>query len=342
MSYDKGETQGWRIGVLGDGGWGTTIALHLHRRGYPVTLWGAFPDYVAFVQQKRENVKFLPGVPIPSGLTMTADLAAAVQGAQLVVLAVPSQFMRGVCKKLKDLEGVETRIWVSVAKGIEQQTLCRMSEAIRQEMPAKRFCVLSGPSHAEEVARFIPTTAVIASEDVAAAQAAQHAFSSELFRIYTSSDVIGAEMGGALKNVMAIAVGISDGMGYGDNTKAALMTRGLDEITRLGIALGAKAETFAGLSGMGDLITTCVSRHSRNRNFGEMVGKGMSAEDALKQTEMVVEGVQTTKSAHALAKKLGVEVPIIEEVYAVLYERKSPEKAVHDLLKREPKSEIER
>ncbi len=341
MPYSQGSTRNWRVGVLGDGGWGTTIALHLFRRGYPCTLWGAFPDYVEFVKKKRENVKFLPGVPIPKGLALTADLGEALEGAQLAVLAVPSQFMRGVCKKLKPLD-TNSKIWLSVAKGIERGSLCRMSEVVRQEMAAEKFCVLSGPSHAEEVARFIPTTAVIASNDGAVAADAQKVFSSELFRLYTNDDIVGVELGGSLKNVIAIAVGISDGMGFGDNTKAALMTRGLEEITRLGLAMGAKASTFSGLSGMGDLITTCVSRHSRNRNFGQMIGEGMKMNDALKQTEMVVEGVQTTESAHALIKKHGLEAPIIEEVYQVLYKSKAPEKAVRDLLRREPKLEIER
>ena len=341
MPYGKGGTRYWRIGVVGDGGWGTTLALYLHRRGYRTVLWGAFPDYVEFVKNKRENVKFLPGVPLPRGLTLTANLAEAVVDARLVVLAVPSQFMRGVCKKLSAFES-NAKIWVSVAKGIEQGSLCRVSEVIRQEMKAQNLCVLSGPSHAEEVARFIPTTAVLASEKLDAARAAQQVFSSELFRLYINDDVVGAELGGALKNVIAIAVGISDGMGFGGNTKAALMTRGLDEITRLGLAMGAKAQTFAGLSGMGDLITTCISRHSRNRNFGELIGRGMSMKKALMQTEMVVEGVQTTQSAHALAKKVKEEVPIIAGVYEVLYKGKRPEQAVHDLLKREPKLEIER
>ena len=341
MRYGKGKTRDWHVAVVGDGGWGTTLALYLHRRGYRTVLWGAFPDYVEVVKKKRESTKFLPGVPLPRDLGITSDLAEAVEDARLVVLATPSQFMRGVCKRLRAFD-TQKKIWVSVAKGIEKGSLCRVSEVIQQEMKAPHLCVLSGPSHAEEVARFIPTTAVLASKSRDVVRTTQQVFSSELFRLYTNDDVVGVELGGSLKNVMAIAVGISDGMGFGDNTKAALMTRGLDEITRLGLAMGAKARTFAGLSGMGDLITTCVSRHSRNRNFGELIGRGMTVKKALKQTEMVVEGVETTRSAHALARKYGVDIPIIEEIYAVLYKAKRPGQAVHDLLKREPKLEIER
>ncbi len=338
--YSKGDTRNWPIGVVGDGGWGTTVALYLHRRGYRVRLWGAFPEYVEQVKKRRENSKFLPGVRIPRDMELTADLAEAVADARLVVLATPSQFMRSVCKKIKPLAN-GGKIWVSLAKGIEVSTLMRMSEVIREEIPARKFCVLSGPSHAEEVAREIPTTAVIASDDARVAQEAQHVFSSEVFRLYRNDDIVGVELGGALKNVVAIAVGISDGMGFGDNTKAALMTRSLDEMSRLGVAMGAKAQTFAGLSGMGDLITTCVSVHSRNRNLGHMIGQGMSLQKALKQSEMVVEGVQTTRSARALAKKYNVDVPIIEEVHAVLFSGKSPKQAVHDLLKRVPEVEFE-
>ncbi len=340
MTHTAADKTPVRVSVIGDGGWGTALALHLHRRGISCLLWGAYPEYVDFLKHRRENVKFLPGVTIPGDLPISADTGQAMAHADLVVLAVPSQYMRGVCKKLVPFVKKEV-IWVNVAKGIERGSLCRMSEVMAQEIGAKRYCVLSGPSHAEEVMRCLPTTAVAASEDMDAARTVQKIFFSESFRVYTNSDVVGVELGGSLKNVIAIAVGISDGMGYGDNAKAALMTRGMVEISRLGLALGARAQTFAGLSGMGDLITTCISHFSRNRNFGQWIGQGMDVQRALKQTEMVVEGVGTSESAKMLAKKCKVEVPIIDEVYSVIYESKSSEKAVRDLLRRDPKSEIE-
>jgi len=329
-----------KIAVIGDGGWGTTLAVHLANKGCPVTLWGPFPDYIEFLRQKRENKKFLPGIVLPSEMDLTADIREAAQGAGVIVVAVPSHFMRGVMETLRggDFGGA---IFVSVSKGIENDTLRRMSQVIAEVLRPKRLAVLSGPSHAEETARGIPASVVVASKDHDDAKKVQKLFSSPAFRVYSSTDVVGVELGGSLKNVIAIAAGICDGLGFGDNSKAALMTRGIAEMMRLGVALGGKAQTFSGLSGVGDLITTCISRHSRNRNFGEMVGKGMSVREALASTEMVVEGYRTAKSVHQIYKKSDVQMPIAEEVYKVLYDGKKPLKAVEDLMMRDLKAEHE-
>lgn len=329
-----------KIAVIGDGGWGTTLAIHLSHKGLPVTLWGPFPDYIEFLRQKRENKKFLPGIILPAEINLTADIREAVQGAGMTVVAVPSHFMRGVMEKLQGVD-IGDAIFVSVSKGIENDTLKRMSQIIAEVLGPKRLAVLSGPSHAEETVRGIPTSVVVASKDHDDAKKVQKLFSSPTFRVYSSTDVVGVELGGALKNVIAIAAGISDGLGFGDNSKAALMTRGIAEMMRLGVALGGHAKTFSGLSGIGDLITTCISRHSRNRNFGEMVGKGLSAQEALGATEMVVEGYRTAKSVHQIFKKSDVQMPIAEEVYKVLYEGKKPLKAVEDLMMRDLKAEHE-
>ena len=310
------------------------------KKGCAVSLWGAFSDYIELLKEKRENVKFLPGVSIPHEVGFTADINEAVRGASLIVVAVPSHFMRVVMERLSgvDLGGP---IFVTVSKGIENDTLKRMSEIIGEVLKPERIAVLSGPSHAEETARGIPTSVVAASKNSEDAKFVQKLFNSNTFRVYTNSDVVGVELGGALKNVIAIAAGISDGLGFGDNSKAALMTRGIAEMMRLGIALGGSAKTFSGLSGIGDLITTCISRHSRNRNFGEMIGKGLSVEEALKSTEMVVEGYRTTKSVHQICEKSNVQMPIAQEVYKVLYEGKKPLKAVSDLMMRDLKAELE-
>ncbi|HRZ87209.1 MAG TPA: NAD(P)H-dependent glycerol-3-phosphate dehydrogenase [bacterium] len=329
-----------KIAVIGDGGWGTTLAVHLQKKGNNVFLWGAFPDYVEFMRQKRENKKFLPGIEIPHELGLTGDIEEAVHAAKMVVLAVPSHFMRGVLQQFPSRKWDDT-IFISVSKGIENDTLKRMSEVIGETVRPKKVAVLSGPSHAEETARGIPTSVVVASRDHEDAKAVQTIFSSPSFRVYSSTDVVGVELGGSLKNVIAIAAGISDGLGFGDNSKAALMTRGIAEMMRLGVALGGKPQTFSGLSGIGDLITTCISRHSRNRNFGEMIGNGKSVEEALRSTEMVVEGFRTAKSVHQIYSRTNVKMPIAEEAYKVLYEGKKPLKAVEDLMMRDLKAEAE-
>lgn len=326
------------IAVLGDGGWGTTLAILLSGKGFDVTVWGVFPDYITLLKEQHENIKFLPGVKIPEKVKLTSSLGEALRGKELVVLAVPSQFMRGVLMMVK-MEDVSGKAFVSVTKGIENSTLKRMSEIINEVLGKQKVAVLSGPTIALEVANGVPTTAVVSSEDAIFAKTVQDIFMTDRFRVYAANDVIGVEMGGSLKNIIAIAAGASDGLGFGANAKAALLTRGLVEIVRLGAAMGARKETFYGLSGLGDLTTTCVSQYSRNRWLGEEIGKGKKLKEILKETDMVVEGVTTTKSAFDLAKKYKVDMPITSEIYRVLYENKDPKQAVHDLMTRSAKAE---
>ncbi|MBL7069165.1 MAG: NAD(P)-dependent glycerol-3-phosphate dehydrogenase [Candidatus Omnitrophica bacterium] len=326
------------IAVIGDGGWGTTLAIHLSHLGHSIRLWGVFPDYIDILKSKKENIKFLPGIKIPDSIKLSSDIAEVVDGAGLIILAVPSQYMRSVLKRLrKDKHCVN---FVSTAKGIERKTLLRMSEVVNEALGDVKLSVLSGPSIAYEVARRMPTTIVAASEDKDFAKETQALFTTENLRIYTSSDIIGVELGGSLKNIVAFASGVADGLGFGANSKAAILTRGMQELTRLGSAMGAKRETFSGLSCMGDLVTTCMSRHSRNRWLGEEIGKGRDIGEVIKSTEMVVEGFTTTKSAYELAKRVNVEMPITNEAYKILYEKKDPKKAVKDLMTRTPKDEI--
>lgn len=326
------------IAVIGDGGWGTTLAVLLAKKGFDVSLWGAFPEYTEIVRKSRENVKFLPGTKIPDGVMLTHSMADAIKGRDLVVLAVPSQFMRGVLTILKG-EDISGKRFISVVKGIENGTLKRMSEVIFECLGKQKLAVLSGPTIALEVANLSPTTAVIASDDAVLAKDAQNAFITDRFRVYTSDDMLGVELAGSIKNIIAIAAGGLDGLGFGTNAKAALLTRGLVEMARLGVVMGAKRETFYGLSGLGDLTTTCVSRYSRNRWLGEEIGRGRKLKAILKETDMVVEGVSTTKAVYELAKKYDVEMPITAEIYKVLYENKDPKIALHDLMTRAPKQE---
>jgi len=327
-----------KISVIGDGGWGTTLAMLLVSNGHKVNMGGAFPDYIRQMEKTRQNDKFLPGIKLPDSLELTSDIAPAVNGSEVVVTAVPSQHMREVTKKLKGLD-LQGKLIVSVSKGIENQSLMRMSEVITDVLGNVKIGVLSGPTISYEVARGLPTTVVAASEDETAAKQIQDLFMSDNFRIYTNTDVIGVELGGSLKNVIAIAAGICDGLGFGVNTKSGLLVRGIVEISRLGSALGAKHETFYGISGLGDLVTTCVSTHGRNRWFGEEIGKGKSSRDILKGTEMVVEGVGTAKSCYELCKENDIEMPIANEVYNVIFEGKDPLSAVKNLMTRKKKSE---
>jgi len=327
------------IAILGDGGWGTTLAILLSRKGFKVSMWGAFPKYTDYLNKKRVNIKFLPGIKIPRNIEITHSLKNATVNKQLIILAVPSQYLRNILNKFKRINYLKDAIYLSVVKGIEMGSLKRMSEVIYGELGNIRSAVLSGPTIAHEVAQDIPTTAVIASGDRNLREYLQNIFMTERFRIYTNDDVIGVELGGSLKNIIAIACGISDGLGFGTNTKAALLSRGLVEISRLGVAMGAKAKTFAGISGLGDLVTTCVSLYSRNRFVGEQIGKGKTLKQIQKHMQMVAEGIPTTKSAYALSSKYKVEMPITREVYAVLYKNKSPFKAVRDLMTREKKEE---
>jgi len=327
------------IVILGDGGWGTTLAILLARKGLKVTIWGAFPGNISYMDKNRENKKFLPGIKIPGGINLTGSLEDAVRNKDLIVLAVPSQYMRSVLKKVKQLEYPRKAIYLSVTKGIEIGTLKRISEVIRSELGAVKLAVLSGPTIAHEVVKGVPTVAVIASADRKINKFLQDIFMTDRFRIYTNKDVIGVELGGSLKNIIAIACGISDGLGFGANTKAAILARGLAEISRLGAAMGAGSRTFSGISGLGDLVTTCISPYSRNRLVGEKIGQGKSMQQVTSHMQMVAEGVPTARSARALSLKYKVDMPITKEVYNILYKNKPALKAFKDLMAREKKEE---
>ena len=290
------------IGVIGAGSWGTALAYLLYQNGHDVTLWSIVEAEVELLTTKRENPDKLPGVKLPDSMVITSDLQEAVSGKDVLVLAVPSLFVRSTACKMKEYVG-KGQIIVNVAKGIEDGTLHTLSQVIGSELPQAEIAVMSGPSHAEEVGQGIPTTIVVGARNRETAEYLQNIFMSNVFRVYTSPDVLGIELGGALKNVVALAAGIADGLGYGDNTKAALITRGITEIARLGMAMGGKLETFSGLSGIGDLIVTCASMHSRNRRAGILIGKGYSYEEAMKEVNMVVEGVYSAKAAIGLAEK---------------------------------------
>jgi len=328
-----------KISVISDGGWGTAIALTLLDNKQDVTLWGMFPEYIEEMKTAKENFKFLKGIPLPDTLKLSSDIKSAIEDSDIIILATPSQFMRNSLELIKPLK-YQDKIFIDLAKGIEVGTLKRMSEVVEEVLGDVTYVALSGPSHAEEVAKKLPTTVCASSTNLEAAKTVQSIFNNDYFRVYTNDDVIGAELGGALKNIFAIAAGIIDGMGLGDNTKAALMTRGIVELSRLGIALGGKQKTFSGLTGLGDLIVTCTSQHSRNRFVGEQLGKGKTLDEIIESMGMVVaEGVKTTQSTYFLAKKLGVDTPIVNEIYAALYEDKSPRQGIKDLMNRAPKAE---
>lgn len=328
-----------KIGVLGDGGWGTTLSVLLSNKGYTVTLWGAFPKNIAEIEKNRENKKFLPGIKIPVKIKITDNLRLAVEDKDLIVLAVPSQHIREILKKVKLTNYDRKAIYLSVTKGIEIKSSMRISEVIRSELGKIKLAVLSGPTIAREIAQRIPAAAVVASHSLKVRKTIQNIFMTDRFRIYTNDDIIGVELGGSLKNVIAIACGACDGLGFGTNTKAALLSRGLAEISRLGYAMGAKIKTFSGISGLGDLVTTCTSPLSRNRFVGEELGKGKSLKDIINHQAGLAEGVPTAKSAYALSLKYGVDMPITREVYSVLYNNKPVLKAFKDLMAREKKEE---
>ena len=328
-----------RLAVLGGGSWGITLALHLHDAGHEIRLWEYDPTAALRLTKDRGNDVLLPGVRLPTGIPVSNDLTETLPGMEGVVFAVPSHGMRWTAES--SCPHWPRGAWaVSVSKGLEETTHLRMSQVLEAALPAgTRVAALSGPSHAEEVSRRIPTTLVAASNDGSLAVRIQDAFHSPALRVYTSGDLVGVELGGALKNIIAIAAGILDGLGMGDNTKAALMTRGLHEITRLGVTLGAREKTFSGLTGMGDLVVTCMSRHSRNRLIGEKIGAGATLQKALAEMVMVAEGVRATRSAYELAERSGVDVPIISEVYRVLFEDKPASRAIKDLFARSAKPE---
>lgn len=327
-----------KIGVIGAGSWGTALARLLCNNGHHVTVWSIIEAEIEMLRNEHEHKDKLPGVELPREMEFTTDLQAAVEGKDLLVLAVPSSFTRATAHSMKEFVAQGQRI-VNVAKGIEEKTLMTLSEIIEEEIPQADVAVLSGPSHAEEVGKDMPTTCVAGAKTRETAEFIQNLFMNQNFRVYTSPDILGIEVGAALKNVVALAAGIADGLGCGDNTKAALITRGITEIARLGTAMGGKFETFAGLSGIGDLIVTCASMHSRNRRAGILIGKGATMDEAMEQVKMVVEGVHSAKAAKALAEKYEIDMPIIAEVNAVLFENKPAKEAMTDIMCRDKKPE---
>lgn len=327
-----------RIGILGAGSWGTALAILLHDNGHDVTVWSIHEEEVETLNTTRRHERKLPGVEIPEGIAFTTDMKETMSDKDVCVLAVPSPFIRSTCQKMKQYVRAG-QIIVNVAKGIEENTLYTLTDIIEEELPYADACVLSGPSHAEEVSRRLPTTCVVSSRTRKTAEYLRSVFVSPVFRVYISPDMLGIELGGALKNVIALAAGTADGLGYGDNTKAALITRGIAEIARLGIKMGGKPETFYGLTGIGDLIVTCASMHSRNRKAGYLMGQGYTMEEAMKEVQMVVEGVYSAKAALELSRKYQVEMPIVEQVNKVLFENKNAEEAVKELMLRDKKIE---
>lgn len=332
-----------RVAVLGAGSWGTSLAIVLAENGHDTLLWTHRKEQAEEISNQHRNAKYLPETILPENLNATDDMEKAISHAEIVVMAVPTKGIRETCKKmLKTLD--KKVLFIHVSKGIEPNTLLRISDIIKEEIPAEfieEIVVLSGPSHAEEVVLHHPTTVAAACEDIVAAERVQDLFMNQYFRVYTNNDVIGVEIGGALKNVIALAAGAVDGLGFGDNAKAALITRGLAEISRLGVKMGANPLTFSGLAGMGDLIVTCTSVHSRNWRAGNMLGKGYTLDEILEQMGMVVEGVRTTKAAHQLAEKYDVSMPIAEALYSVLFEDKNPRQTVEELMLRVKKQELD-
>jgi glycerol-3-phosphate dehydrogenase (NAD(P)+) len=327
-----------KAGIIGAGSWGIALSTVLAHNGHDVEVWSILEDEVEMLRTKREHVQKLPGVKLPEQIRFTTDLEDTIKGKDLVVVAVPSIYVRNTARQMAPFVK-EGQLVIDVAKGIEEDTLLTMTAVIREEIPQANVGILSGPSHAEEVGRAMPTTVVAGSKKKATAEYIQNFFMNEYFRVYTSPDVLGIGIGGSLKNVIALAAGMADGLGCGDNTKAALITRGIKEISRLGLKMGAYEETISGLSGMGDLIVTCASRHSRNRKAGYLMGQGYSMDEAMKEVHMVVEGVYSAKAALALGKRYDLELPIIQEVNQVLFEGKSVRDGVTDLMMRDRKEE---
>ena len=327
-----------KIGIIGGGSWGIALAVLLRRNGHEITVWSALEQEIAMLKERHEH-KMLPGVRLPEDMVFTAQEQEAADAKDLLVMAVASSYTRETVHRFGPYIAPRQKI-LNVAKGIEEHTLMTLSEIIEQEIPQADVAVMSGPSHAEEVGRGLPTTIVVGAKSRATAEYIQNLFMNEVFRVYTSPDILGMELGGALKNVVALAAGIADGLGYGDNTKAALITRGITEIARLGIAMGGKFETFCGLTGIGDLIVPCASMHSRNRRAGILIGQGKSYEEAMNEVQMVVEGVYSAKAAMKLAEKYNIQLPIIEQVNQVLFGGKSADQAVKELMLRDKKLEV--
>lgn len=329
-----------KVGIIGAGSFGTAVGILLSNKEYEVRIWDRKKELINEINTCRENRRYLPGIKVPDSLVGEDNIRKAVCNADAVIMAVPSSAVRGMCMELTDIIK-ENQVLISLVKGIENGTFKRMSQIMEEFYPCNPIGVLSGPSHAEEVSRNIPTTVVSSSKSLETAEFIQDLFITSEFRVYTNLDIIGVELGGAVKNIIALAAGVSDGLEYGDNTKAAIMTRGIAEIARLGVVLGAQPQTFAGLSGIGDLIVTCTSMHSRNRRAGILIGKGKTVEEALEEVKMVVEGVNTTKSVYELANKINIEMPITSELYKILYEKKPAKDAVLELMLRDKRHETE-
>lgn len=329
-----------KVSVIGAGSWGIALAVVLQKNNHDVTVWSIIEDEIKMLDEKREHLDKLPGVKLSEKMVFTTDLEAAIKGMDMLVLAVPSPYIRSTSKNMAPFVA-DGQLIVNVAKGIEEDTLLTLPQIIEEEIPQAKVAVLSGPSHAEEVGRGLPTTVVAGAKKKEIADYIQEVFMNETFRVYTSPDMIGIELGAALKNVIALAAGMADGLGYGDNTKAALITRGIKEISRLAFAMGASAETLSGLSGIGDLIVTCASKHSRNRKAGMLMGQGYTMKEAMDEVKMVVEGVYSAKAAMGLAKKYNVSIPIIEQVNAVLFDDYPVKDAVMNLMLRDKKTEHE-
>ena len=326
------------VAIIGAGSWGIALAKVLHTNGNKVTVWSIVEDEITMLKEKHEHIQKLPGVKLPEDMEFTTDLESAVSCKAYLILAVPSVFTRSTAKSMAPFVK-EGQIIVCVAKGIEEETLLPLTDIVEQEIPQAEVAVMCGPSHAEEVGIGLPTTVVAGAKKRAVAEGIQDIFMNNVFRVYTSPDVLGMELGGSLKNVIALAAGMADGLGYGDNTKAALITRGMFEMNKLAVTMGAKQETLNGLTGIGDLIVTCESKHSRNRKAGMLIGQGYTMQQAMDEVKMVVEGVYSAKAAIVLAKKYGVDMPIIEEVNKVLFEDKPAKEAVNDLMLRDKKME---
>lgn len=328
-----------KVTFLGGGSFGSALSIMLAKKGLEVNIWDRDKTVIEDINIKRENIRYLPNITIPYNVKGFISIEEAVKDSDFIVLAVPSHVVRSLSRQIKDIIK-ENQIIINIAKGIEEDTHLRLSEIIEQEIPSNQVVILSGPSHAEEVANDIPTVVVVTSKHMKAAEKVQNLFMTNKFRVYTNDDIVGIEIGGAVKNIIALAAGISDGIGYGDNTKAALMTRGMSEIIRIGTKLGGKKETFSGLTGMGDLIVTCTSMHSRNRRAGILIGKGLSSEEAIKEIGMVVEGIKACNAFYKLKEELQVSMPITDILHKVIFEGLDPKYGVYELMSRDKKDEI--
>lgn len=329
-----------KITILGDGAWGTTLAILLSKNGHDVKVWSVFGEHLDLLDKTRENKKYLEGIKIPQNIVFEKDLKKAIESSDYIVFSIPSKFFRDIASKIKKENVIlKNKVFISVVKGLEQKTLKRMTEILKEELGNIQTAVLSGPTIAIEVAKEFPALVVVASKNIKLAEGIQDIFINDYFRVYTSTDIVGVELGGPLKNIIAVVAGISDGLGFGSNAKAAILSRGIVEIQRLGQKMGAKRKTFYGLAGLGDLSTTCISPESRNRKLGERIAKGEGLKDIIDSTNSIIEGATTTEAAYQLSKKYKVDMPIVESVYNILYKKMLPVEALKKIMKRDKKSE---